>query len=390
MLYCKDVFRDLGVVKVGTGNSAWADATITQNTTNINNYFDTVTDNNLDHDFAELATLYVPNGYFLINGTIGRNTGVVVSGYNNNQPIRILPRMQQILMGGGITHQRSFAGSSVNKRGAGILWAGPSDQPMIRIGEVGNRIIGSLWGYPYLSGNYSAYPAPLCRAGVEMYQIAGLQAAGDADISGQFTGFQTAIRSTPSNNHCDHLMMDRLLIRDCDIGIQMNNSQSVNWVLNWLEFYVTTRAVQSIAIDVLEGGKLTVNNISLTGDRGVTMLKTGITGANVGSFVINNFNVDRAISNATQASAAAGYLRLHEHTTNSGFFVSMKGHLSFSSGGDPNVANWPNYYNGVDPREPLIKHATASTSSWRRMTADVWGMDYANNDTYRNYEYRGG
>lgn len=365
----KDAIDDLGCVRISSTASTYSSTQQTINTGLINEWYDRNPVSAVD------SILVVPWGYIALNGTIGWNSGVVVPGYNGGLPIRVLPNGAAIVCGASDAIGRYGALYSWNNRTAGFVMIGNNDQPVIRLGGNGNYFAGNLYGYQYLSGD----TVPVItrgRAGIEFYQLPSHTQNGHHIIRGTFTGFDKGIRIEPSDNHCDHTDFENIAFRDCLTGIYCNQMQAKNHYFGLVHWYCPN-GVQSTVFDYQNGGEMTCAHCALTGDYGVTLLRTNLCDHNNGHYDIN-FIVDRAILTATQAGN--GYFRAHEHQSSNPFSVHLRGHINFA-GASLATPNWQN-----QGGQATVSHV-APGAVRRYMTMRVAGLDDTNSATYKDYRY---
>jgi len=358
-----DAFRDLGCVRITSRASTFSSATAAANVARINAWMSRRAASGRD------AILYVSGGYIAINDTLGRPMGEnrTIPGYNGGKPFHALPHGLEIRCGGGWANGRFGATYRTNDRTAGFVWVGDTDKPMIRLCGHGNRIRANLYGYPYIQGA-DVPKKPRCRAAIELVQPPNWTPCGHHDLAVTATGFDKAINipAATRTTHCDHLLFERLLTRDCLTTFYADNDQAVNHKFNLVEHYCP-RGVQSTVFDYQQGGDMKADMVTVTGNYGATVLRLGSPNENLSSYLIDGLSVDRALLKSTQRGE--GYFRLFELKSNRGpCLVRIRGHMDWG-GADVSRPDWQN--GGGEPTVLI----TPSSTSTRDVALDVFGLD---------------
>jgi hypothetical protein len=359
--------RDLGCRPIKP-KTPWSAADADWNTEQINAWYDAWTGG---------PCILVIDKNIAVNDTLGK--------LNETINKRTLPSQAEVRCLGGSVNGIYYCNYWINESGSSIVYGGPTDRPLFRLSRYGNHIKINAYGYPFV-WRPVGHDLERTRCCLELVfeDVPYGCATGKHTISLNATGFLAAAElGNIRQGHADETLWTDIATRDCKTLIKCSgNQQAIGHHVVNARFYPSGhRNEQAIAFDWNGSGKITVDNLSIVGDYGCTVVDTTRPGCNGGSFNVNWLQVDRALVLATRAGR--GYFRLLEARDGDFLHVWMRGHIAYC-GEDLNT-NWLNLASG----EPVVKLAPIYKWAERTIKIDVAGLPNADRKQWLDFRELG-
>lgn len=355
-----DIYRDLHCTRVTSTSSTYNEATSSDNTQKINDWLETINGSQT----ATPATLIIPYGFVAINDTLGVDVSNGVS----------LPANVAIISGGGWSNGNyPINRTGYNTGAAGLMWTGSTGTPMVALHRWGNVIRCNFYGYAYIAGVTpdASFPATRCQSAILLDDSFGL--CGKHEISGVFSGFDSAIRiQSGTNAHADESMFNFCQVHNCLKFVYCDNEQAVGHQFNKIVYHCPVNT-QSTIFDVQAGGNWNVNMLNVIGDYGVTILNLGAVSENDGVFNFYGLSIDRSLVVATQAGS--GYLRLVKGNSLCSFCVRMIGNIMWAN--EDLSTDWVN-----QGGQELVEYVSPTGGLRVNVKMDIWGAPDELNEDY--------